>query len=272
MRRIRRPYLFLRVTERRTAFFLSPRVTTNRILVFILSFLPFVLFAHHAHGSSVSSSSPDSIGGNGVGKVVRTVGPDAEARLKPYFDRVGIAYPPDAIALIGLKEEKRLELWAERDGAWLFVRAYDVLAASGVRGPKQRRGDRQVPEGVYQIVSLNARSRFHLSMKLNYPNSFDLEKARDENRSNLGGDIFIHGKAKSSGCLAVGDRAIEELFVLVARVGTDNTKVLILPQDLRKGSLDEGTVYKPPPWLPELYRTLEHEIVPFRVREYSGAN
>jgi len=272
MRRIRKPCLFLRVINRRRALFLSPWITTNRMLVFILSFLPFLLSAHHVYGSSVSSSPPASLGGKGVGKVVRTLGPDAEARLKPYFDRIGVAYPPDAIALIGLKEEKRLELWAEHDGTWVFVRAYDVLAASGVRGPKQRRGDAQVPEGIYQIVSLNPRSRFHLSMKLNYPNSFDLEKAKNENRSNLGGDIFIHGKAKSIGCLAIGDRAIEELFVLVARVGTENAKVLILPQDLRKGSLDEGTVYKPPPWLPELYRTLQHEIVRFRDREYSGAN
>ena len=72
-----------------------------------------------------------------------------------------------------------------------------------------------MPEGVYRIVALNPNSSYHLSMKLDYPTEFDLSKARAEGRTRPGSDIFIHGKAVSIGCVAVGDDAIEEIFVLV---------------------------------------------------------
>lgn len=44
---------------------------------------------------------------------------------------------------------------------------------------------------------------------------------------------MVHGKAVSVGCLAIGDEAIEEIFALVARVGTANSDILIAPYDLR---------------------------------------
>ena len=74
-----------------------------------------------------------------------------------------------------------------------------------------------------------------LSMKINYPNTFDKAQARRERRDNLGGDIFIHGNHLSVGCLAIGDDAIEELFSLSYAVGLRNIKVIIAPNDLRKG-------------------------------------
>ncbi|HET6514819.1 MAG TPA: L,D-transpeptidase family protein [Thermodesulfovibrionales bacterium] len=204
-------------------------------------------------------------GKRSVEEVITHLGPKAEARIKPFFERVGAVYPPFHIALIGLKEERKLELWSQGDdGAWLHIRTYEILAASGTQGPKQRQGDLQVPEGLYQLVELNPNSRFHLSMKLNYPNDYDRQKAEDENRTDLGGDIFIHGKAKSKGCIAVGDRAIEELFVLVATVGLENADIIIMPADLR-GGLRSRAVTSGPPWLPELYESLAQETLKFRV-------
>jgi murein L,D-transpeptidase YafK len=76
--------------------------------------------------------------------------------------------------------------------------------ASGKAGPKLREGDGQVPEGIYRIDGLNPNSSYHLSLKLNYPNDFDLEQARTEGRTELGGDIFIHGKAVSIGKTRAG--------------------------------------------------------------------
>ena len=49
----------------------------------------------------------------------------------------------------------------------------------------------------------------------------------------MGGDIYIHGNAKSIGCLAMGDPAIEEIFPLVAAVGLMHCTILISPTDLR---------------------------------------
>lgn len=160
-------------------------------------------------------------------------------------------YPPERIALLAFKDEKRLELWVRDAGCWVFEKGYPIRAASGGPGPKLREGDRQVPEGIYRIVRLNPNSRYHLSVKLDYPNSFDLEHAGLEGRSEPGSDIFIHGGASSVGCLAMGDAAIEELFELIASVGMKNVEVIIAPRDFRRHPvvLDSSE----PVWLAELY-------------------
>ena len=74
-------------------------------------------------------------------------------------------------------------------------------------------GDKQVPEGFYRIELLNPNSRYHLSLRVNYPNADDIERAREDRRDllNLGGDIMIHGGAESIGCIAIGNPAIEHL-------------------------------------------------------------
>jgi len=205
-----------------------------------------------------------AVGKRTVDDVLARYGPKAEARLRPHFERAGVRYSPARIALIGLKAEKRLELWAGKDDKWALIRSYRVLAASGRPGPKLREGDRQVPEGIYTLEYLNPNSSYHLSLKLNYPNAFDRKHAEAEGRTEPGSDIFIHGKAVSIGCLAIGDRPIEELFVLVARVGKANVKVLIAPNDLRraKAVTDLSTA---PAWVPELYAQLERELRQFPI-------
>jgi len=204
----------------------------------------------------------------GVERVLASIGPKAEARIKPFFDRAGISYPSRQLTFVVLKEERKFEVWTEDGGNWVHVRTYDILAASGSQGPKQRSGDCQVPEGIYQIIGLNPASRFHLSMKINYPNDYDLQRARDEKRLNLGGDIYIHGKAKSRGCIAIGDTAIEELFVLVAKTRPNNVKVVIAPHDLRKyGPITD--MPSQPSWLPDLYKTIGQELTKFQGREDS---
>ena len=160
---------------------------------------------------------------------------------------------------------RRLELWAFEDDSWVFIRSYLILAASGHAGPKLREGDRQVPEGTYRIESLNPNSSYHLSMKLEYPNDYDLEKARGEGRINLGGDIFIHGKAVSIGCLAIGDEAIEELFCLVGSQWPTEVKVLIAPNDLRRRQAAERSG-SAPAWTDELYEGLRRDLEPFSMR------
>lgn len=213
--------------------------------------------------ADASCRSHGSDEGRTVADVLKTIGPRAEARLRPYFAKAGIAYPPRRIALIGLKDEMELELWAKDESGWVHIHTYEILAASGMTGPKEKAGDHQVPEGIYHIIELNPNSRFHLSMKIDYPNHFDLEKAREDNRTRLGGNIFIHGKAKSVGCIAIGDRAIEELFVLVAKTGIDNATVVIAPNDLRRWDPWLNAARQYPPWLPELYDSIRQELAQF---------
>jgi len=191
-----------------------------------------------------------------VEDVMLLYGSTAQSRLQPYFDKAGVPYPPKSVSLLALKDERVLEVWATGEGEPRFIRSYKVVAASGSAGPKLREGDRQVPEGIYEIEGLNPNSSYHLSIKLNYPNAFDLEHAKDDGRTSPGSDIFIHGSDVSIGCLAMGDRAIEELFVLVEQVGRENVTVLIAPHDPRKRAL-EVTSDRHPPWTADLYRDLE---------------
>jgi L,D-peptidoglycan transpeptidase YkuD (ErfK/YbiS/YcfS/YnhG family) len=194
-----------------------------------------------------------------VEDVLQMYGAYATNKLKPHFDKAKVAYPPREVTFIALKQEMKLELWARDSGEFRFIRDYRIRAASGVSGPKLREGDMQVPEGVYRIAGLNPNSHFHLSMKLNYPNEFDLFHAWQEERSDPGSDIFIHGKAKSLGCLAMDDETIEELFVLTAHVGAGNVKVVIAPHDPRTFPL-KADIEGLPVWAPELYSRISREI------------
>jgi len=209
--------------------------------------------------SAMPSSLPRLPGQWTVDDVLQDFGVYAGRKLSPYFARAKVPYPPREVIFVALKEEKKLELWAKGEGAFHFIRDYDIQAASGVAGPKLRQGDRQVPEGVYRIAGLNPNSHYHLSMKINYPNEFDLRHADEEGRYDPGSDIFIHGKAASIGCLAMGDETIEELFVLTAQVGKENVKVVIAPHDPRRSPL-EADIEGLPEWTPELYETISNEI------------
>ncbi len=186
-------------------------------------------------------------------------GPAARARLAPYFATAGIAYPPERFVLIGFKFERELHLLASGSGRGLtFIRSYPILGASGTLGPKLREGDEQVPEGVYAIVYVNPNSVAHLSLALSYPNDYDRARAADDGRDTLGGDIMIHGGSTSHGCLAIGDEAVEDLFVLAADAGWEDAVVLVSPVDFRKRELRPD--WAQPPWVEDLYRRLRVDL------------
>ena len=187
-------------------------------------------------------------------------GPAARARLRPHFRARGVRYPPRKLVLVGLKQEKLLEAYAaDASGKPVFVRSYPILAASGRIGPKLREGDLQVPEGVYRIALLNPNSRFHLSLGINYPNESDRRQARREGRTNLGRDIMIHGGGASIGCLAMGDEAAEDLFVLAAETGLGNITVILSPVDFRVRGLPKDPP-ELPAWTDELYATIRQRM------------
>ncbi|MEO5339821.1 MAG: L,D-transpeptidase family protein [Magnetococcus sp. MYC-9] len=199
--------------------------------------------------------SPHAADAGGVEPVIR-VKQEVEERLRSLLARVGLDYPlRDGITMLVFKEEKQLELWAHTENGPRLVHRYPVLAMSGHGGPKRRRGDLQVPEGVYQLLWLNLNSAYHLSLKLDYPNTSDLLWAAEDGRTDLGGDIFIHGGASSVGCVAVGDAAIEELFVLTLMAGDGPAEVIIAPYDFRRQP-DRPVTMLDPVWLPTLYREI----------------
>lgn len=194
---------------------------------------------------------------------VRQFGGAVKQRLTPHFKRAGVGYPPKILVLIGLKEEKILEIFAaDGDGKSRFIRSYPILAASGQAGPKLREGDRQVPEGLYRIESLNPNSLYHLALRVNYPSDFDRAQARADGRANLGGDIMIHGSSGSVGCLAMGDETAEDLFVLAALTGIENIRVILSPVDFRIRTLSQLPTAAPR-WTPALHRQIQAELLKY---------
>jgi len=135
------------------------------------------------------------------------------ARLDVLFAKAGVTYPAP-VALRAFKQEGVLELWAlsmER-GRYVEVARWPFTGYSGDLGPKRRRWDRQIPEGFYRVAGFNGASRYHLSLELDYPNASDriLSNARHP-----GSNIFIHGDEWTSGCIPIGNRAIEQAYLAV---------------------------------------------------------
>jgi murein L,D-transpeptidase YafK len=109
------------------------------------------------------------------------------------------------------KEEAELEVWKQdTTGHFQLLKVYPVCRWSGDLGPKLYEGDRQTPEGFYTITSklMNPNSNFYLAINMGFPNAFD--KA-----NNRGGSfLMIHGDCSSSGCYAMTDEQIGEIYSL----------------------------------------------------------
>ena len=193
-----------------------------------------------------------------VAEVIEKLEVEVTKELSPLFLAKSISFPPKNLSLIAFKDSKELEVWASNEnGIFKFITSYNVKAASGILGPKFTEGDKQVPEGLYKIEGFNPNSSYHLSMKLNYPNAFDLKHANNEGRSSPGTNIFIHGRSASIGCLAMGDLVIENLFYLVHTTDLSNTRVIISPTNpsLSELNIPNGS----PVWVGELYKDIENE-------------
>lgn len=109
------------------------------------------------------------------------------------------------------KEESELEVWKQRaDGRFYHFKTYPICNFSGDLGPKLQQGDKQSPEGFYQVkqTQMNPNSQFHLAFNLGFPNAFDKAHKR------TGHALMVHGKCKSAGCYAMTDALVEEIYAL----------------------------------------------------------
>ena len=222
------------------------------IAALVLAGLALPLFRRHQHSAAVRAWGSYTI------KDRMDEFAAARGRVQDHLRRAGLTFPPARVVLLGLKDERRLEVYAgAADGSLRFVASHPILAASGGPGPKLREGDRQVPEGVYPLESLNPNSRFHVALRVGYPSAFDRRMAQRDGRSQLGGDIMIHGGAASVGCLAMGDPAAEDLFVLAAAAGIDNVTIVLAPVDLRSRPLPQGLDAG---WRAEVYAAVRAQL------------
>jgi murein L,D-transpeptidase YafK len=140
-----------------------------------------------------------------------------------------LAASPKADRIVVVKSDRRLDLL--RDGQ--VIRSYPVRLGRNPVGPKIFQLDGRTPEGIYTIDSRSRASAFHLALHISYPQAENVARAAKYNLP-AGGAIFIHGtpgtgkrfeRDWTDGCIAVSNRAIEEIWTLV----DDGTPVEIRP-------------------------------------------
>jgi murein L,D-transpeptidase YafK len=206
--------------------------------------------------ASVLKSNPNK--NRTVEQVTKACKEKTENRFASTLRSNNLPFPPKHMELLAFKEERKLEVYANK----ILLHAYDFTAYSGKRGPKTKEGDRQIPEGIYQVEYLNPNSQYHISIKINYPNARDMARAKNAGIEKPGSDIFIHGKELSIGCIPIGDAYIEEVFTLVAMTGIENVRVLIFPNDARKNGKFLPCEICPAD-TEELYAELKKELVTY---------
>ena len=167
---------------------------------------------------------------NGLTKKEKLAFDKREKQLKKQFEQAGLSWPAKQLYIRSFKQDGQLEIWARNAMSEPFslFKIYNVCALSGKLGPKRREGDLQVPEGFYHINEFNPNSDYHFSLGINYPNQSDLFFADDK----PGGEIYIHGKCATVGCIPILNSPIEELYVLaniVRKQGQDYIPVHIFP-------------------------------------------
>ena len=141
-----------------------------------------------------------------------------EALEKKFIDYAIQKGPVDRILIE--KSTRRLMLISQGE----VLKSYKIALGGNPIGPKERQGDNKTPEGTYVIDTRNRDSRFHLSLRISYPNERDKIRAKELGVS-PGGDIMIHGIKNgfswvgdahtgidwTKGCIAVTDQEIEEI-------------------------------------------------------------
>lgn len=109
------------------------------------------------------------------------------------------------------KEESQLEVWKQtRSGKYKLLEDFEICKWSGKLGPKFKEGDRQAPEGFYEITPalMNPNSSYHLAFNLGYPNRYDQSHGR------TGSHLMVHGACSSRGCYAMTDEQVQDIYSL----------------------------------------------------------
>lgn len=145
-------------------------------------------------------------------------GPATSTELSPVSDAV--------VDRIIIEKSKRTMTLLKQGSE---VRTYKVALGRNPIGPKIRKGDQKTPEGLYYVDYKVHNSVYHRALHLNYPNQDDIERARSLGVT-PGNSIMIHGMKEdklwmgdvqylfdwTNGCIALTNREIEEVWVLVS--------------------------------------------------------
>lgn len=113
------------------------------------------------------------------------------------------------------------------------LKVYNVAFGSNPVGHKEQEGDGRTPEGQYHLDFKNPKSKFYKSIRVSYPNAYDVASA-EARGVKPGGDIMIHGQPNGTasalakarqrsnwteGCIAVTNHEMDHLWRMID-VGT----------------------------------------------------
>src|SRR5262249_13054566 len=126
------------------------------------------------------------------------------------------------------KEEAELEVWKQdTSGRFELLKTYPICRWSGDLGPKLYEGDRQAPEGFYTVQAglMNPHSVYCRAISIGLTSSFDKANNR------VWTFLMIHGICSTSGCYAMTDEQISEIYGLArdALVGRPSFQVQAYP-------------------------------------------
>ncbi|MEO8757406.1 MAG: murein L,D-transpeptidase family protein [Devosia sp.] len=119
--------------------------------------------------------------------------------------------PSQAMMIRVFKQSSEFEVWKRTNaGGFKLYKTYAICAWSGTLGPKVVEGDRQAPEGFYNITpaQLNPNSNYYLSFNTGFPNKFDRAWGR------TGANLMVHGDCSSAGCYSMTDESVAEIYAL----------------------------------------------------------
>ena len=137
--------------------------------------------------------------------------------------------PGEGTVIRIFKESSELEVWKRTaSGTYKQFQTYEICAWSGELGPKIREGDRQSPEGFYDITPalLNPNSNYYLAFNTGFPNKYDRAYGR------TGSNLMVHGDCSSRGCYSMTDESIAEIYALIRESfagGNENVQLQIFP-------------------------------------------
>lgn len=153
--------------------------------------------------------------------LLATFGLSSQARERDPWPPPLLPAMQQADAIQVHKAQRRMDLL--REGR--VIATYRIVLGGAPAGHKRQQGDRRTPEGDYRITYRNDRSRFHLSLRISYPNEADRRQATARG-VDPGGDIMIHGATPpgsrtdwTEGCIAVTNAEMEAVWQRVP-VGT----------------------------------------------------
>src|SRR5258708_1536011 len=88
-----------------------PGIRRTRLLIFLVALALCAVVIRARIAAPLPKAAPAMTGEKTVADRLAEFGSVVHAHLQPRFREIGVAYPPKRLVLVGLKQERQLEIW-----------------------------------------------------------------------------------------------------------------------------------------------------------------